>query len=123
MMKENDILMNEVKQEIASLKAKPVDLTASIMQGIEKKQLLTSKPNRRFTLIRNSAIAVVACFAALVVLNITITYSKDYNEPAIGTLIAELYDGDFEFDYVDYAVESGLTEYTEESTEETQTIE
>lgn len=123
MMKENDIFMNEVKQEIASLKAKPVDMTASIMQSIEKKQLLTSKPTRRLTLIRNSAIAVVACFAALVVLNITTTYSKDYNEPAIGTLIAELYDGDFEFDYVDYAVESGLTEYTEESTEETQTIE
>lgn len=123
MMKENDIFMNEVKQEIASLKAKPVDMTDSIMQSIEKKQLLTSKPTRRLTLIRNSAIAVAACFVALVVLNITTTYSKDYNEPAIGTLIAELYDGDFEFDYVDYAVESGLTEYSEESAEETQTIE
>lgn len=83
-----------------------VDVVDSVMEKIGQ----SSQPVRRNTTLHlwKYMGGVAACLAVALVINITIMFTKDYDEPSIGNMLAEVY-------YDQYSVESMATETLDEA--------
>ena len=96
MNKVDDILMEEVKQEIADIQCpKQVDVVNAVMDSIKDKQLLVPSTTRRTWV--NVASGLAACLVIALIVNLSLFLSHPYNEQDLNKMFAEL--DQYTFDY------------------------
>lgn len=89
---------------------RPIDVTDAVMERVRTMPLLTPYSLRRQQMQR-WATAVAACAVFAVALNITILFTRTYNEAQISDVMASVYD--YQEDYTTTAMlhESAVLEY------------
>ena len=105
-MKENiHITDEELTQLIRSINyPDDIDVTAAVMEQVRKTPILAPVKQRRQRFQR-FATAVAACAVLAVAFNVTMLYTRNYNEAQIGDVIASVYNY-----HADYEINSQLHE-------------
>ncbi len=88
----------------------PIDVTDAVMARISKMPLLTPYNQRRQRLQR-WATAVAACAVVAVALNITLLFTRSYNEAQISDVIASVYSYNNDYENSSELSESVALEY------------
>ena len=111
-MKENlHITDDEVLQMIRNMNyPADIDVTDAVMAQVRKTPLLMPEKQRRQRFQR-VATAVAACAVLAVAFNITMLYTRNYNEAQIGNFIASVYDYHADYETNSQLIESAAFEY------------
>ena len=87
-----------------------IDVTAAVMEQVRKRPLLAPAVQRRQRFQR-IATAVAACAVLAVAFNVTMLYTRNYNEAQIGSLIASVYDYHADYETNSQLIESAAFDY------------
>lgn len=95
MIQKEDILLHEVAEALSVDSAPEVDVTARVMEAIGAQP---AGGELRMRVVRRVTLAAAACLMALLAVNLTLFFSHDYDEEALGRMVAKVYDGGTYFD-------------------------
>lgn len=102
---------DELMQQLRSLRyTAPIDITDAVMARVSKMPLLTPYMQRRQRMQRWVS-AVAACAVFAVALNITILFTRTYNESQISDVIASVYNYNADYEELGSLHESAALEY------------
>lgn len=111
-MKENlHITDDEALQTIRAMHyPDDIDVTDSVMAQVRKTPLLIPQRQRRQRFQRIATV-VAACAVLAVAFNVTMLYTRNYNEAQIGSLIASVYDYHADYETNSQLIESAAFDY------------
>lgn len=88
---QNELLMRQIQQSVRSMEYPlKVDVVDAVMKQIEDPKSIRPKVHL-FTPWKAIA-GIAACAAICLIVNLTILYSRSYNDSQLGTMMAEVYD-------------------------------
>ena len=111
-MKENlHITDDELMQLMRSMQyTEDIDVTAAVMEQVRKRPFLAPQTQRRQRFQRFST-AVAACAVLAVALNVTILFTRNYNEAQIGDVIASVYNYHADYEANSQMIEQAALDY------------
>lgn len=100
MIQKNDIFLQEVAEALQGKEAPRVDVTQKVMDALPL--LMAPRKESKMRIVMRIGVAAAACLLMLVAIDIGRLYSHDYDEVALGAMMAKTNDADVYFsDYVD----------------------
>ena len=101
MIQKDDILLKEVTEALRGQQAPRVDVAEKVMAALP--ELKVRRLPVAMRVVRRACVAAAACLALVVAFDLVRLYTHDYDEDALGQMLAKSNDAELYFDgYADY---------------------